>query len=341
MTSSLHTPLVLAIESSCDETAVAVFRAPDRVLGHALASQVETHRRFGGVVPEVASRRHLESLDPLLEEALQQAGVTLADIGTVAVTRGPGLIGAVLVGLSYAKALAWGLGVPLVGVNHLEAHVAAAFLHQPELEFPFLAMVVSGGHTSLYRVEEGLVFTELGCTIDDAAGEALDKGAKLLGLPYPGGPEIDRLARTGNRDAIPFPRAWLKKRIDFSFSGLKTALRVHLENHPATPDTLNDIAASYQEAVVDVLATKAMWAAEREALTTLVVVGGVAANGRLRELLTERGHTAGCRVVIPPVALCTDNAAMVAAAGARMAAAGRTAGLDLDARARLAVGTGA
>jgi N6-L-threonylcarbamoyladenine synthase len=191
-------------------------------------------------------------------------------------------------------------------------------------------------------VEEGLFFTELGRTIDDAAGEALDKGAKLLGLPYPGGPEIDRLARTGNRTAIDFPRAWLKKnngRLNFSFSGLKTALRVHLENHPATPDTLNDIAASYQEAVVDALVTKAMWAADGECLTTLVVVGGVAANGRLREVLAERAERNGVQVVIPPVALCTDNAAMVAAAGARMAAAGRTDGLDLDARARLAVGT--
>ncbi|MDH4228300.1 MAG: tRNA (adenosine(37)-N6)-threonylcarbamoyltransferase complex transferase subunit TsaD [Nitrospirota bacterium] len=332
--------LMLAIETSCDETAVAVFQAPDRVLGHALASQVAVHRRFGGVVPEVASRCHLEAIDGLLQKALADAGVTLADIGAVAVTRGPGLIGAVLVGVSYAKALAWGLKVPLVGVNHLEAHVAAAFLYRPDLQFPFLAMVVSGGHTSLYRVDEGLVFAELGRTIDDAAGEALDKGAKLLGLPYPGGPEIERLAARGRADAIAFPRAWLDQRLDFSFSGLKTALRVYLEKHAWGTEQLPDIAASYQEAVVDALSAKAMWAVARENLSTLVVVGGVAANQRLKAAMEERARPIGCEVVVPPPPLCTDNAAMVAAAGMRMMQAGRESGLELDAAARLPVGGG-
>jgi N6-L-threonylcarbamoyladenine synthase len=330
---NLH-PVILGIESSCDETAVAVLRAPGEVLGQALASQIETHRRFGGVVPELASRRHLETLDPLVTEALGQAGLTLADVDRVAVTAGPGLIGAVLVGVSYAKALAYALGVPFVGVHHLEAHVAAALLADAGLTFPFLALVVSGGHTSLYRVDEGLDFTELGRTIDDAAGEALDKGAKMLGLPYPGGPEVERLARDGRRDAVAFPRAWLGGRADFSFSGLKTALRTHLAREAADPAAFPDIAASYQEAVVDVLTAKAVQAAAREGLERIVVVGGVAANGRLRELLIERAGSAGCAVTVPPPALCTDNAVMVAAAGARLLGRGLASGLDLDAVAR-------
>jgi len=327
-------PLILGIESSCDETAVALLAAPGRILGQALSSQAETHARFGGVVPEVASRRHLESIDPLLTEVLAEAGVTLDRVDAVAVTSGPGLIGAVLVGLSYAKALAWGLQVPLIGVHHLEAHVAAALLHAPDLEYPFLAMVVSGGHTSLYRVEQGLVFTELGRTIDDAAGEALDKGAKMLGLPYPGGPEIQRHGERGRRDAVPFPRAWLGRNLNFSFSGLKTALRTHLQKHPEARERVADVAASYQEAVVDVLATKAVWAATREGLDHIVVVGGVAANQRLREVLAERAEAVGARVIIPPPALCTDNAVMVAAAGAQRLAAGLTSDLTLDADAR-------
>jgi N6-L-threonylcarbamoyladenine synthase len=327
-------PIVLGIETSCDETAVAVLEAPDRVLGQALASQVATHRRFGGVVPEIASRRHLETLDPLVTEALRDAGLTLADVDRVAVTAGPGLIGAVLVGVSYAKALAYALGVPFVGVHHLEAHVAAALLDDPEVAFPFLALVVSGGHTSLYRVDDGLSFTELGRTVDDAAGEALDKGAKMLGLPYPGGPEVERLARDGRPDAVAFPRAWLGGRSDFSFSGLKTALRTHIARQAPAPDDLPDLAASYQEAVVDVLSTKAVQAASREGLDRIVVVGGVAANRRLRDLLTGRAAAAGCAVSVPPPALCTDNAVMVAAAGARLLGRGVASGLDLDARAR-------
>ncbi|MBI5136617.1 MAG: tRNA (adenosine(37)-N6)-threonylcarbamoyltransferase complex transferase subunit TsaD [Nitrospirae bacterium] len=343
MRTPVENPIILAIESSCDETAVALLQAPGTVLGQALASQVGIHERFGGVVPEVASRAHLEQLDPLLTQALGKAGRTLADVDAVAVTSGPGLLGAVLVGLSYAKALAWGLGVPLIGVHHLEAHVAAALLHRPDVSYPFLALVVSGGHTSLYRVDAGLVFTELGRTIDDAAGEALDKGAKMMGLPYPGGPHIERLARDGRATAVDFPRAWLGRSLDFSFSGLKTALRVHLEKTGATPDNLEDnlpdIAASYQEAVVDVLATKALWAAEREGLQTLVVAGGVAANGRLGAVLAARGAREGVDVVVPPPALCTDNAVMVAVAGARMLAAGRTASLTLDADARAPITT--
>ncbi len=327
-------PVILAIESSCDETATAVLRAPTEVLGQALASQIDIHQRFGGVVPEVASRHHLEALDPLVTEALDGAGMTLSDLDAIAVTSGPGLLGAVLVGVSYAKALAWALKRPLVGVHHLEAHVAAALLAEPDVTFPFLALVVSGGHTSLYRVDEGLRFTELGRTVDDAAGEALDKGAKMMGLPYPGGPHIERLGNDGNRKAIPFPRAWLGKNLNFSFSGLKTALRVHLEKTDATPDDHPDIAASYQEAVVDVLTAKAVWAATRENLETLVVVGGVAANRRLKQVMTERASAVGCRVVVPPASLCTDNAVMVAAAGAHMLAEGRVAGLSLDANAR-------
>ncbi len=327
-------PLILAIESSCDETATALLSAPGTVLGQTLASQVDIHQRFGGVVPEVASRHHLEALDPLVTEVLEQADKTLADIDAVAVTSGPGLLGAVLVGVSYAKALAWALHVPLVGVHHLEAHVSAALLSAPDMRYPFLALVVSGGHSSLYRVDTGLIFTELGRTVDDAAGEALDKGAKMMGLPYPGGPQIEQLGRQGNRRAVDFPRAWLKGNLNFSFSGLKTALRVYLEKNRPSADAHADIAASYQEAVVDVLTRKAVNAAERENLDTLVVVGGVAANGRLKEVMIERAADIGCRVVVPPPALCTDNAVMVAVAGAQMLAQGRVAGLHLDANAR-------
>jgi N6-L-threonylcarbamoyladenine synthase len=327
-------PIVLGIESSCDETAVALVRAPDTVLAQSLASQVEVHRPFGGVVPEIASRRHVEVLDPLVTATLARAGLGLPDIGAVAVTAGPGLIGAVLVGVSYAKALAWALKVPFVGVHHLEAHVAAAFLSDREdaLE-PFVALVVSGGHTSLYRVEDGYRFTALGSTVDDAAGEALDKGAKMLGLPYPGGPELERLAAGGNPAAVTFPRAFMGTGLDFSFSGVKTALRTHLAGpDPAPPAAL---AASYQEAVMDILSAKAVRAAVQEGVDRIAVVGGVAANGRLRALLSERAAAAGCRLRVPPPALCTDNAVMVAAAGARMLAHGAAADLSLDARARV------
>ncbi|MFQ5510001.1 MAG: tRNA (adenosine(37)-N6)-threonylcarbamoyltransferase complex transferase subunit TsaD [Leptospirillia bacterium] len=327
-------PITLGIETSCDETAVAVLEGPNRLLGHALASQVTDHRRFGGVVPEVASRLHLETLDPLLTDALAEAGLPLSRVDAVAVTSGPGLIGAVLVGLCYAKALAWGLGVPFIGVNHLEAHVAAALLERPDMRFPFLALVVSGGHTSLYRVDEGLKFTSLGRTVDDAAGEALDKGAKMLGLPYPGGPEIERLSRGGDKAAIPFPRAWLGERLDFSFSGLKTSLRTHLDKHPPTSGDMPDIAASYQEAVVEVLVKKTLRAAEREGLERIVMVGGVAANGRLRGVLGEHAEREGCELLVPPPALCTDNAAMVAAAGYLRLGLNGASDLSLDARAR-------
>jgi N6-L-threonylcarbamoyladenine synthase len=327
-------PIILAIESSCDETAVALLRSPTTVLGQALSSQVEIHRRFGGVVPEVASRTHLEHLDPLVDQALEEAGLKLSDVDAVAVTAGPGLLGAVLVGVSYAKALAWGLKVPLVGVHHLEAHVAAALLARPDVRFPFLAMVVSGGHTSLYRVDDGLRFTELGKTVDDAAGEALDKGAKMMGLPYPGGPQIENLGQGANRDAIPFPRAWMKRNLNFSFSGLKTALRIYLEKHKPSADQLPDVAASYQEAIVDALTKKAVWAAEQEGAEQMVVVGGVAANSRLKKVMTARAAEVGCEVIVPPSDLCTDNAVMVAGAGAAMLAAGRVADLTLDANAR-------
>jgi len=338
---SVAHPIVLGIESSCDETAAALVRAPDTVLAQSLASQVAAHRPFGGVVPEIASRRHVEVLDPLVTATLARAGLTLADIDAVAVTAGPGLIGAVLVGVSYAKALAWALKVPFVGVHHLEAHVAAAFLSdrpepadpsEPVDQEPFVALVVSGGHTSLYRVDDGVRFTQLGATVDDAAGEALDKGAKMLGLAYPGGPELERLARGGDPSAVAFPRAFLAAGLDFSFSGVKTALRTRLAGpDPAAPA---DLAASYQEAVMDVLSAKAVRAAVREGVTRIAVVGGVAANGRLRALLTERAAAAGIAVRVPPPALCTDNAVMVAAAGARMLRRDAVADLSLDARAR-------
>jgi N6-L-threonylcarbamoyladenine synthase len=334
-------PIVLGIESSCDETAVALVRSPDTVLAESLASQVDVHRPFGGVVPEIASRRHVEVMDPLVTATLARAGLSLDDVDAVAVTAGPGLIGAVLVGVSYAKALAWALKVPFVAVHHLEAHVAAAFLGDPRddsapvVSEPFVALVVSGGHTSLYRVDEGVRFTHLGATVDDAAGEALDKGAKMLGLPYPGGPELERLAAGGDPAAIPFPRAFMGRGVsglDFSFSGLKTALRTRLAGpDPAAPA---DLAASYQEAVMDVLSTKAVRAALQEGVDRIAVVGGVAAHGRLRALLADRAAAAGVAVRVPIPALCTDNAVMVAVAGARMLRGHAVADLSLDARAR-------
>jgi tRNA N6-adenosine threonylcarbamoyltransferase len=332
-------PIVLGIESSCDETAVALVRAPGTVLAQSLASQAEVHEPFGGVVPEIASRRHIEVLDPLVTGTLAKAGLALSDVDAVAVTAGPGLIGAVLVGVSYAKALAWALEVPFVGVHHLEAHVAAAFLAEDgaetDLTEPFVALVVSGGHTSLYRVDDGHRFTTLGATVDDAAGEALDKGAKMLGLPYPGGPALERLAAGGDPARVAFPRAFMGRSdagLDFSFSGVKTALRTHLAGPSPAPAA--DLAASYQEAVMDVLSAKAVRAAVREGVRHLALVGGVAANGRLRALLAERARAAGLAVRVPPPALCTDNAVMVAAAGARMLAAGGASDLSLDARAR-------
>src|SRR5580765_5954924 len=316
---------ILGIESSCDETGASIVRSGEQILSNVVFSQIATHLPYGGVVPELASREHLKAIVPVVRKALADARRTYASVDAIAVTQGPGLAGALLVGLSYAKALAFALEKPLIAVNHLEGHIHAVLLEERqkgnhELNFPVLALVVSGGHTHLYLAEQngtGWSYENIGHTRDDAAGEAFDKVAKLLGLGYPGGPLIDKLAREGDPAAIRFPRATVKRgRFDFSFSGFKTALRQYLAEHPASPATLPDVAASLQEALVDMLVETTTDALVTTGVERLVVSGGVAANRRLRARMTEAGAAIGVDVYFPPAALCTDNAAMIALAGA-------------------------
>jgi len=323
-------PLVLGIETSCDETGVGLVRGTT-LLADAVASSVEEHARFGGVVPEVASRAHLEAVVPTIRRACEDAGVTLADVDAVAVTAGPGLAGALLVGVGAAKALAWALEVPLYGVNHLDAHVAVCVLDGGPMPTPCAALLVSGGHTSLLHVVDIASDVRLlGETVDDAAGEAFDKTARLLGLPYPGGPSIDAAAREGDPTAIAFPRGLTsgrdlaRHRFDFSFSGLKTAVARWVAACEASgrPVPVADVAASFQEAVADVLTRKAVDACRAHGLEHLMLGGGVSANGRLRELLAERCAEAGVALRVPRLRLCTDNGAMVAALGAQVVARG-------------------
>jgi N6-L-threonylcarbamoyladenine synthase len=325
---------VLGIETSCDETAAAVVEDGRRALSDVVATQIEIHRRWGGVVPELASRNHVVQVMPVVDEALTLAGVRPDALDAVAVTSGPGLVGALLVGVQAAKALALSWGKPLVPVNHLEGHLVAAFLCEVPPVFPYLGLVVSGGHTSLYAARGFGDYRLLGQTRDDAAGEAFDKGAKLLGLPYPGGVAIDRLAKEGDADAIRFPKAIVKgSELDFSFSGLKTALLHHVKKHGVPEGRgLADLCASYQEAIVRALTDKAFRAARRLSFDRLVVSGGVAANSRLRAAVTARAaEYEGMSVVIPPARLCTDNAAMIAVAGTHAHARGVRAGVDLAA----------
>ncbi|ROT34220.1 tRNA (adenosine(37)-N6)-threonylcarbamoyltransferase complex transferase subunit TsaD [Micromonospora sp. HM5-17] len=323
-------PLVLGIETSCDETGVGVVRG-HTLLADALASSVAEHARFGGVVPEVASRAHLEAIVPTMQRALDEAGVTLADVDAIAVTAGPGLAGALLVGVAAAKGYALAAEKPVYGVNHLAAHVAVDTLEHGPLPEPAIALLVSGGHSSLLLVDDlATSVTPLGATIDDAAGEAFDKVARLLGLPFPGGPPIDREARGGSPDAIAFPRGltaprdMAEHRFDFSFSGLKTAVArwVEARERAGEPVPVPDVAASFQEAVCDVLTSKAIDACRTHGVETLVLGGGVAANSRLRALAEERAARAGIRVRTPRPKLCTDNGAMVAALGSHLVAAG-------------------
>ncbi len=305
--------LVLGIETSCDETAAALVLGGHDVVSSVVSTQVDLHAQFGGVVPEIASRAHLDLLNPLIARAVVEAGVDESRIDAVACTVGPGLIGALLVGVSAAKALALTWGVPFVGVNHMEAHLYAAFLEDPTLEFPLVVLLVSGGHTMLVEMEGHGRYRLLGETIDDAAGEAFDKVARFLGLGYPGGPAIDREAERGNPEAIAFPRALLNDGLHFSFSGLKTAVMNHVRKHPQVSSA--DVAASFQAAVVDVLVHKARRAAEQVGARGLVLGGGVAANSLLRERFTTMCAEAGLRGMLPSRAMCTDNAAMIAAAG--------------------------
>jgi N6-L-threonylcarbamoyladenine synthase len=339
-------PLILGIETSCDETGVGIVRG-HTLLADAVASSVDEHARFGGVVPEVASRAHLEAMVPTIERACETAGIRLPDVDAIAVTSGPGLAGALMVGVAAAKALAIGLGKPIYGVNHLAAHVAVDQLEHGPLPEPCLAMLVSGGHSSLLRVTDVTTGVDpLGATIDDAAGEAFDKVARLLGLPFPGGPHIDRAARDGDSVYIDFPRGLTARkdlerhRFDFSFSGLKTAVArwVEARERSGEPVPVNDVAASFQEAVCDVLTRKAIDAALSEGIEDILIGGGVAANSRLRAMAEERAAAKGLRVRVPRPGLCTDNGAMVAALGSEMVARGRTpSALDLPADSSLPV----
>lgn len=331
---------ILGIESSCDETAAAVVKNGREVLSNIISSQVPIHRKFGGVVPEIASRKHIENVLPVIDEALQQAEVDIKEIDGIAVTYGPGLVGALLVGLSAGKALAFALDKPLLGVNHLEGHVFANFLVDEELEPPFMALVVSGGHTALMKVKDYNNFELLGQTRDDAAGEAFDKIARVMGLQYPGGPEIELLAKGGNPTAIDFPRALLDKSYDFSFSGLKSSVINYLHTEKQSGREVNraDVAASFQAAIVDVLVKKSVHAMEASGLKKIVLAGGVSANKTLQAELGAAVEAIGVKLVHPKPVLCTDNAVMIACRGYYKFLNNEFSSMDLNADPALKLG---
>lgn len=309
--------ITLAIETSCDETSCAVVKNGREVLSNIISSQVDIHRKYGGVVPEVASRKHIENINLIIQQALDEANVTFNDIDIVGVTRGPGLVGALLVGISSAKAIAYALDKPLVGVNHIEGHICANYIEHKDLEPPFTCLVVSGGHTYLVYVKDYTEYEMVGRTRDDAAGEAFDKVARTLGLSYPGGPEIDRLYKIGNPNAIQFPRVYLENNsYDFSFSGLKTAVLNYLNQARQKGEEIRveDVAASFQQAVIEVLVDKSIRLAKERKTDKIVLAGGVAANQGLRELLIKRGQEENIRILYPSIKLCTDNAAMIGSA---------------------------
>jgi len=329
--------ILLGIDTSCDDTSAGVVVDGRRALSNVVHSQVKVHHPHGGVVPELASREHIKNIMPVVEEALNRAKVGLRDLDGIAVTIGPGLVGALLVGLYYAKGVSYASGVPLVGVNHLEGHILSIFLEEQLPDFPFVALTVSGGHTNLYYVEDFGQYTLLGQTLDDAAGEAFDKVAKISGLGYPGGVAIERVARQGRGNRIRFPRAYLTKgSLDFSFSGLKTAVSLFMKKWEDHPDdvALADIGASFQESVVDVLVDKAILALRQKGAAALVLGGGVACNQRLRERMKARAIEEGALLYTPRPEYCTDNGAMIAVAGYHRLQSGHCAGLDLDVRSR-------
>jgi tRNA N6-adenosine threonylcarbamoyltransferase len=329
--------LVLGVETSCDDTAAAVLRDGRILLANIVSSQDQVHSPYGGVVPELASRQHVRNVLPIVDAALRQAGATLNDLGGMAVTYGPGLVGSLLVGLSMVKGLSFRWGIPYVGVNHLEAHLLAIQLEQ-EVAFPYIALLASGGHTLLYWVKDVGEYAYLGGTRDDAAGEAYDKVAKMMGLGYPGGRAIDNLAKRGNREAIEFPRARFKQSAyEFSFSGIKTAVWHHLKSPTKEhwQDRIADIAASFQEAVVDMLVKPTIKAAKAHSVGRIVLAGGVAANSRLREKMKEKADTEGLKVYFPAPKLCTDNGAMIALAGYHLLKRGHRDDFRLNANAAL------
>lgn len=327
--------LILAIESSCDDTAAAVLEPENRILSSVISSQNELHARFGGIVPELASRRHIEMIRPVVDQALAQAGVGLDDINLIAATQGPGLVGSLLVGFTFAKAMAMVRNLPCVGVDHMAGHLLSCLLEERQPTFPYTALIVSGGNTSLFAVDNPLTFTRLGRTRDDAAGEAFDKVAKLLGLGYPGGPVISRLATEGNPTAFAFPRARLGEHsLDFSFSGLKTAVAACVGKLDRAELPIPDICASFQEAVVDVLVEKTLAACAQTGHRRVVIGGGVAANPRLRQVLAERCAIQELELFMPSPAICTDNAAMIGLAGYYQFLSGRLVTVDSDAYSR-------
>ena len=324
---------ILAIESSCDETAAAIVRDGREVISSVISSQIPLHAMYGGVVPEIASRKHVESVCPVVQEALERANMSLNDVDAIAVTYGPGLVGALLIGVSAAKALAYAADKPLVPVNHIEGHVSANYIAHRDLEPPFVCLVASGGHSHIVRVEDYGVYTLLGQTMDDAAGEAFDKAARVLGLPYPGGPLLDKLSREGNPHALKLPHVKTPGQYDYSFSGLKTALinAVHKLRQSGQDVPAADIAASFQHAVVELLTDRAVRAARDTGAKTLALAGGVASNSGLRSAMNDACQRAGIRLVMPPPVLCTDNAAMIGSAGFYRLMRGEVAGLDLNA----------
>jgi N6-L-threonylcarbamoyladenine synthase len=323
--------LILGIDTSCDDTSASIVEDGTKIISNIVSNQNEIHEKYGGIVPELASRRHLEMIWPVVDEALNKANAGFKDISAIAVCHGPGLIGSLLVGVCFAKSLAHVHNIQLVAVNHLEGHIFSSFLEESVPEFPFAALVVSGGHTSIYRVEGFGMYTELGRTRDDAAGEAFDKVAKLLGLGYPGGPFIDDLSKQGSPDAILFPRPSINNSLDFSFSGLKTAVLNYIRKDPHTKK--EDIAASFQSAAVDVLIEKTIKAAENEGLDKIVLTGGVSSNMTLRKMIKKRAQEEKFDVYLLSPPLCTDNAAMIASAGFFRFKLGKAAGLDLNPKA--------
>ena len=326
--------LTLGIETSCDETAAAVVADGRVVMSNVISSQIDIHTAYGGVVPEIASRKHLECINDVIERALKEADVTISDIDLIGVTYGPGLVGALLIGVAAAKAMAYAADIPLVGVNHMHGHIAANYLEHPDLEPPFMALVVSGGHTEIVNVPAYNKCEKLGGTRDDAAGEAFDKVARVIGLGYPGGPKIDKAAKEGDPEAVAFKRVYLEQgSLDFSFSGLKTQALNYLnsEKQAGREINVNDVAASFQEAVVEVIAEKAVDAAERFDQKKIVMAGGVASNSRLRALISASASAKGIEVLKPSPVLCTDNGAMIASAAYYAYKNGERTDLDLDA----------